>query len=427
MSRRAVVIGAGVVGLATAWHLAERGLRVRVIDAAPYPGDGCSWGNAGMVVPSHIVPLAAPGALGLARRWLRNPESPLGVDLWPSLELLTWGFRFWRAATAERVDRAAPVLGALLSAGSRIYSEWAERWSDDFGLTRRGLLMLCEGSHALREEAGVVPLARQLGILAEVLTATDVERFEPSFYAHLAGGVYFPGDAHLDPARLMGALRGELEHAGVTFHDATAATGFRLDGRRLEAVVTSRGELEADEVVLAAGCASTEIARRLNLSLPLAAGRGYSLSLPAPRQMPTYPAILSEARVAITPFAASLRFGGAMALSTPRRAERAPFDHRRVAGLVKSIERVLPGFHSADFEGLEPWSGLRPCTPDGLPYLGRAQRYDNLTIATGHAMMGVSLAGISGRLIAELISGQPPSIDLELLRPDRYDRRTTPE
>jgi D-amino-acid dehydrogenase len=180
------------------------------------------------------------------------------------------------------------------------------------------------------------------------------------------------------------------------------------------------GEIEADEFVLCAGVWSEPLARELGLSLPLMAGKGYSLTLPRPPRRPHLPAILTEARVAVTPMGESLRVGGTMELTSRDQAGRiAP---ARVQGIVSSVARYYPELTPDDFRGVPAWSGLRPCSPDGLPYLGRFARFDNLSAATGHSMMGMSLGPVSGKLMAEILCGEPPSLDVSALSPDRYSR-----
>jgi D-amino-acid dehydrogenase len=193
-------------------------------------------------------------------------------------------------------------------------------------------------------------------------------------------------------------------------------TGWRTGSGRISAVTTSRGEFTADEFVLCGGAWSETVARDLRLSLPMQAGKGYSVTLAQPRQCPGICSIFTEARVAVTPMSGALRFGGTMEISGLNES----IDPRRVRGIIRAVPKYYPDFSTADFEGIRPWSGLRPCSPDGLPYIGRTRAYGNLSIATGHAMMGVSLGPITGRLIANMLSGDAPGEDLALVDPDRY-------
>jgi D-amino-acid dehydrogenase len=415
VAQRVLIVGGGVIGLSTAYWAARKGLDVTVVDGSATEGDACSFGNAGMVVPSHVVPLAAPGMVALGLRYMWNPESPFYVRPRLSGDLLDWAWRFWRSSTEEHVTRAAPLLRDLSLASRAIFEEWSEAWADDFGLTRRGLLMLCRTPHGLDEEAQLARRATALGVPAQVLSAAEAAAMEPAMRLDVLGGVYFPLDCHLSPDRFMAALRREAERAGVTF-SRTEVTGWRVTRGRIEAVRTTGGEQTADQYVLSAGMWSTALARELGLRLPMQAGKGLSLTLPEPRQLPVHCAILSEGRVAVTPMGRSLRFAGTMELAGIDRTVHPA----RVRGIIRSVSEYLPDFSDEDFAGIPAWSGLRPCSPDGLPYVGRVARCSNLLVGTGHAMVGVSLGPITGRLLAEMLSGEPPSIDVRALSPDRH-------
>ena len=416
MARSVVIIGGGVIGLCTAYYAALRGHRVTVLERNPERRDGCSFGNAGMVVPSHFVPLAAPGMVSLAFKWMWNAQSPFYVKPRLDPDLLSWGFKFWRAANANHVRRSAPLLRDLNFASRACFEEFADSTNNEFGLVRKGLLMLCRTEHTLHEEARFAEQARNLGVPAEVLGAKDTAALDPNVRMTIAGSIYFPKDCHLSPNSFMNCLQRRVAELGVNFSWQTEVNGFARESSLINAVKTSRGDFVADEYVLCGGSWSPTIASDLDLKLPMQAGKGYSLTLPKPRQLPEICAILTEARVAVTPMGTSLRFGGTMEIA----GLNEDVNPARVEGIIKSVARYYPDFTAGDFKGIQPWRGLRPCSPDGLPYIGRTSRYSNLSIATGHAMMGLSLGPITGKLIAEILSGEKPSIDIALLNPDRY-------
>ena len=286
----------------------------------------------------------------------------------------------------------------------------------DLGLVTRGLLMLCKESHTLDEEAQTATQALALGIPAEVLDARSVAALDPGVTMDVAGGVLFPRDCHLSPEKLMQGLKERCKGLGVRFLWNTEVHGWHKESGAVRAVTTSAGDLEGDEFVLAAGSWSPRASAGLGLRLPMQAGKGYSLTLPAPRQLPTLCSIFTEARVAVTPMGGSLRFGGTMEIAGLN--ER--INNRRVKGIIKAVPRYFPAFTPDDFAEVTPWSGLRPCSPDGMPYLGRTGAAKNLVVATGHAMMGISLGPVSGQIVADLITGESPAFDLTLLSPDRY-------
>ena len=420
MSKSVLVVGGGVIGLCTALYAARRGMAVTVVDRGPGTGrDGCSFGNAGMIVPSHFVPLAAPGMVRLGLRMMWNPRSPFYVKPRLNRDLIGWGLKFNRASTHGRVAAAAPVLRDLNLASRACYEQLADELGDDFFLAKRGLLMLCKTAAALDEEAHLAGRANALGVPAEVVDAAGAARIDPGVTMDVAGGVYFPKDCHLSPDRFMASVLRALERLGVAFHWNTELTRWRHRGDRVLSAVTTAGELRADEFVLAGGSWSPLTLRALRVEMPMQAGKGYSLTLPRPRQLPQVCSILAEARVAVTPMGDTLRFGGSMEIA----GLNAAVNPQRVRGMVDSIPAYYPEFEQADFADVKPWAGLRPCSPDGLPYIGRFQRYANLSAATGHSMMGLSLGPITGKVMAEVLDGERPSVSIDLLRPDRYAGR----
>lgn len=415
MSKHVTILGAGVIGLSTALCCARRGMQVTIIERNGVQRSGCSFGNAGMIVPSHFVPLAAPGMVALGLKWMWNPESPFYIQPRLSWDLLAWAAKFWRAATAQRVAAAAPLLRDLSLLSRACFVEQAESGLD-FGLVQNGLLMLCKTAHALEEEAHSAARANELGVPAQVLDARATAALDPALTMDVAGSIYFPKDCHLPPERYLAVLHRELTRLGVDFRWNIEVTGWRTTRDRVSAVETSQGEIAGDEFVISGGVWSAGLARKLGLHLPMQAGKGYSLTLKEPRQLPSICAIFTEARVAVTPMDGMLRVGGTMELAGLDET----INLRRVRGIIRSVPRYYPEFNEEDFAGIEPWHGLRPCSPDGLPYLGRTAHWRNVICATGHAMMGLSLAPATGKLVEELVSGNEPSVPLTLLSPDRY-------
>lgn len=419
MNKHVLIVGGGIVGLSVAYYCSRKGHRVTLIERGGQNRNGCSFVNAGMLVPSHIVPLASPGMVRLGLQWMWNPESPFYVKPRLSSDLLSWAWKFHQASTQARVDRAAPVLRDLHLASRDCYREWASLWSNEFDLVERGMLMLCNTEHGLEEETKAAEYARRLGIPAKVLTPTATAELEPSLRMAIAGSVYFPEDCHLTPGRLMAALAREVEQAGVEVSYDTAVKGWRSKGGRIEAVRTSGPvdtEIRADEYVVCSGIWSQEIARELGVRIPMQAGKGYSLTLERPASLPRVCAILSEARVAVTPMGDSLRFAGTMELCGIDEGT----NPARVRGIVKSVAAYYPDVTPTQLGQATVRTGLRPCSPDGLPYVGRVARFSNLSVATGHAMMGISLGPITGKLMAEILSDEPLSCSMEGLSPDRY-------
>lgn len=422
--RSVVIVGGGIVGLASALYAQRAGHRITVIERGARDHDGCSLGNAGMIVPSHFQPLAAPGMAWVGLRSMFTPRAPIHVRPRLNARLLRWGWHFLRSATPDRVTAAGPVLRDLALLSRRCYADLAAQGRVPFKFATHGLYVLCKTQHGLDEEAHVAALARELGLQADVLDAAQLNAREPGFTMDVAGGVYHAMDAHLTPQAFVAGVRAELEANGAQFLWSTEATAWRTDGARVTGL-QCRGpdgvvEVGGEDYVLTAGAWTPATTAGLGLKLPIEAGKGYSLTLPSPPALPQACAILTEARIAITPMQGpagpTLRFGGTMEFAGLNES----IDPRRVEAMVASIPAYLPQFAPRHFAGIAPWRGLRPITPDGLPYIGRTQRWRNLVVASGHAMMGVSLAPATGQLVSEILDGRAPSLPLAPFAPERF-------
>jgi D-amino-acid dehydrogenase len=411
-----LVCGAGVIGLACAYYLRQRGHEVTVVERQTRERDACSFGNMGMIVPSHFMPLAAPGVVRQAIRWMFDSASPFYVRPRLDPEFILWSYRFVRAANEKRAIRAAPLLRDLHLASRRLYEQLAGETHDAFDLVKRGLLVLCRTARGLDEEARAARLAQAMGLAAEVVTPARAAELDPGVRMDIVGAVYHPLDAHLTPSKLMATLLRLTEQSGVNLLWSTEVTGWRASKSRIDAVRTRNGELTADAFVLAGGSWSPGMVRELGIRLCLQPGKGYSITLARPPRVPRLPSILFEANAAVTPMGTTLRIGGTMELSGINLSVRP----ERVQRLIGAARSYFPELRAEDFQEAPAWIGLRPCSPDGLPYVGRFARYPNLCAATGHAMMGVGLAPITGLLVAEILSGDEPSLPIETLTPDRY-------
>ena len=411
-----LIIGGGVIGLCVAYFCMKRGNQVTILERGGAVHDACSLGNAGMIVPSHFTPLAAPGMIAYGLKQMLNPESPFFVRPRLDLSLIDWGLKFWQASTPEHVKRSSTLLRDM-SLGSRsLYEDFAELWDNDFGLVKKGLLMLCKSEESLHEESEIVEKATRLGLVAEVLDAKRTAEYDPDVTMDVAGSVYFQQDCHLSPQKFMARLTEALLESGAKICWNTEVTGWRFQGSRVDAVLTSQGDFSADEIVLSGGSWSPSVVKDLGLRLPMQAGKGYSMTLEKPRQLPRLCSIFTEARVAVTPMGETLRFGGTMEITGLDES----VSQNRVNGIIKSIPRYFPEFSPDDFKELPVWVGLRPCSPDGLPYVGRFSKYANLSAATGHSMMGLSLGPITGKLMCEILMNEKPQIETQALSPNRY-------
>ena len=409
-------MGGGVIGLCCGWYLSKAGCRVTIIDRDPSRKSACSDENAGMIVPSHFIPLAAPGVISQGLKWMLNSKSPFYMR--PRLDpaLWSWCWKFFRHANARHVENSKPLLSTLSLESRRLFLGLADEL--DFDLATRGLMMLCQTEAGLEEEAKVAAMAKEVGVDAEVCDAARVRELDPDVQMKVAGGVWFEQDCHLDPLEFMEELRRGIRERGGTFLDDEAKHYVRNSDQVIH-VKTAKGErLKADQFVLAGGAWTPEMTRQLGLRLPMQGGKGYSLTLKKPAELPRLCSLLKEARVAVTPMGGKLRVGGTMEIcGTDLSVSR-----KRVQGIIESFCKFFPAFKESDFKGIKPWSGLRPCTPDGLPCIGPVPDLQNVTVATGHAMLGLSLGPVTGKLVTDLITQSKMDLDIDLgrLLPDRF-------
>ncbi len=421
MSRKpesVVVVGGGVVGLSCAYFLARRGVKVTVLERRRAEAPNCSTGNAGLVVPSHIIPLASPGVIGQGLRWMLDPGSPFSVRMRPSWGLWQWAWRFHRSCSRENVERAKPVLRDLSLESRRLYRELANEEGWSFGLEERGLLNVWHDEETGRHELALARQAEEMGLDVEVLDSSQVASLEPHIQFDVAGGVYFPQDCHLVPAVFRKELIAAVTALGGDVVWECEATSFIRRGRQVERVVTSQGDFRADEVLLAGGTWTSGLARQLGRFLPMQPGKGCSMTLEKPPAKPHLSVLLVDARIAVTPMGEALRFGGTMEIG----GAEGVVNRRKVAGMAKAIPTYFPEFAGYDFMEEPVWTGLRPCSPDGLPYLGRLRGYENLSVATGHAMLGLSLGPVSGLLLSQVLMDEEPCVAMKHLAPDRFER-----
>ena len=413
--KKVVIIGAGIVGLSTAYFLHKKGIEVTVIDNTDGT-DNCSFGNAGYVSPSHLMPLASPGIISQGLRWMLNSESPFYIKPRLDRDLIRWGLLFKRASTESRANAGAEVLCDLAVQSQELYEQILADENIEAGYNKPGLLMICKTKEELQHEVAVVNKAKTFGLEAEELSQQELSKLEPDVEYDMAGAVYFGCDAWMTPHVFMKAFKERLVAAGIDIRFNTELKQIVKDGAKIDRIITSKGEMEADEFILTAGAWTPLLMKQLKVDLPLQAGKGYSIVLPNPPVMPKLPSILSEGKVATTPMLHGLRFAGTMELA----GTQLNINPKRVNGIVNCVKEFMPQFRDVDFSNLEPWAGLRPCTPDGLPYIGRTKRYDNLLVGTGHAMLGWTLGPITGQLLAQEVTGDDLAVSSPLLEVERY-------
>lgn len=411
--RDVLVIGGGVVGLCCAWALQARGYAVTVVDRGDFT-EGCSYANAGMLTPSHFVPLASPGIVAKGLAWMLNAKSPFYIRPRLDTALIRWLWLFFRSARVRHVEAAAPLLRDMCVDSRDWYARLQETERVDLGYIRKGIVMLYRTAGAARGELETAEIAHRLGMVADPLTPDQLRALDPGCSFDVLGGVHYPGDAHLEPARLMAQLKANLTKKGVEFLAGHPVIQTRDKGAAGAEVVFSDGErISARHVVVAAGVWSPKLTATVR-KFPMQDGKGYSVTIPAPASGPTIPVILHEARVAITPMGNRLRIGGTLEISGLDDKVRSA----KVRGILEAVPGYFPELRIPDPGPV--WFGYRPCTPDGLPYIGRSHPTSSVILATGHAMMGTSLAPATGQLVTDIIEGKTPTYPLDMLRPERF-------
>ena len=384
-----LIIGGGVIGLCVAYYSLLAGKKVILVEKGPKDGDNCSAENAGMVVPSHFVPLAAPGMISLGLRWMLNPESPFSIRLRPDASMLRWLYLFWKSANKKHVIKNRELIRDLNLRSRELFVDLASDGS--YEITKKGLLMLCKTSKAFDEESELAAEAKELGLDVEISDPSRLAEIDPTIEMDVKGGVWFKQDCHMNPGAFLSQLKDKILNMGAEVVYNAVGQKIIFDSRRpkaLECVYLDKDNnnqkietIAADQFVICGGAWSSSLADSLGIRLPLVSGKGYSMTLNEPVQLPSICSILNEARVAVTPFNGSLRFAGTMELGD----NDLSVNSRRINGILKSIPNGMfdllisnPPYISKkeipelmkDVIGFEPESALTDYS-DGLTFYKR--------------------------------------------------------
>ncbi|MGZ8549234.1 MAG: NAD(P)/FAD-dependent oxidoreductase [Chitinophagaceae bacterium] len=416
--KNVVVIGGGIMGLSSAYYLNRSGHKVTVIDKDDF-SDNCSYGNAGYVCPSHFIPLATPGIVWKGLKWMLNSRSPFYVQPSFNSSLVDWGFKFVKSANQKNVAASAVPLRDIAILSQQEYKLWTTLPGFDFAYEHKGLLEVFQTQAMAEHAQHNVEKAKALGLDAELLSYEALQKLEPQTKINGLGAIFFKCDAHLYPDKLMKSLLGYLQQQGVQLIANEEVTGFEKEKKRIKKVITTKQAVEADEIVIATGAWSREIAAMLDTKIPMMPGRGYSLTLENSKYHLNYPAVLMEGRVAITPMDGNkIRFGGTMEVVSTKTPPR----YERVEGILNAVKRFLPEFDIPMPAKDKLWYGYRPCSADGLPYIGRISKFEDVVVATGHAMLGLSLGAGTGKLVSEIVDEKKSSIDIGAFEVERFGR-----
>lgn len=412
--KKIIIIGGGISGLCSAYYLVKEGYQVSVIDEGDI-STGASFINAGYLTPSHFIPLAEPGMISKGLKWMLKSSSPFYVKPRFDMDFFRWAWYFKKAATAENVEKAIPVLKEINLRSRDLFDEMLESLDFEFHYERKGLLMVYKKPEYEAHEIKLAERAAIEGLEVKTLSKQELKAIQPGFANDVIGAVHYECDAHTTPSYFMKNLKTWLRDKGVDFILNQKVTKLGVDKNRITFVQTSEDTFEADEFVLAAGCWTSSLAKSLNLNIPIEGGKGYSINVSRPTGV-SMPAILVEAKVAVTPMKDFTRFAGTMEFSGNNAIVRKP----RVEAIANSVKNYYTNVEITDQEKAAAVSGLRPVSPDGLPFIGKSGVYKNLTVAAGHSMMGWSLGPITGKLVTQLISHQVPAVHLDPFKVERF-------
>ena len=414
MSKNIIIAGGGIIGLCSAYYLHKEGYRVTVIDKSDMT-KGTSYVNAGYITPSHIITLASPGSVKKGMKWMFKPASPFYVKPRFDADFFRWAWYFKKSATKAKVQKAVPLIKELNLLSRTLYKEIYD--SGDLGafhLEHKGVLVVYKTDKNREEELGIAALAEKEGLDLHILSRDALKKIEPAIHPDVIGAINYTCDAHTSPNQIMEKLKNYLANSGVIFKRNEKVLQFKKSGDSIARVITDKEEYSPDEVVIAAGSWTPELTRIIGLKLPLQAGKGYRINVERPLKI-NMPAILSEPKVAVTPMQGFTRFAGTMEFSGLNHTIR----KERVLAIAKAVSGYYENMSFEQEETDNAQCGLRPVSPDGLPYIGRTSKARNLIIATGHAMMGWSLGPVTGKLVSEIVSGKTLSLDIKACHPER--------
>ncbi|MEH6511728.1 MAG: FAD-dependent oxidoreductase [Maribacter arcticus] len=414
MAKNIVIIGGGIVGLCSAYYLSKEGHQITVIDKGDITS-GASFVNAGYITPSHIIPLASPGMIAKGIKMMFNSASPFYMKPRLDAEFLKWSWYFHKSSTKAKVEKAIPVIKEINLISRELFTDI--RNSGDLGefqLERKGLLMLYKTQASYLHEKEVADRASYLGLEVSDLNKSELKKIEPNVNIEAEGAIHYECDGHTTPTEIMPKMLNYLKSVGVNICINEEVIDIKTSNGVIKEVITDKNNYHPDEVILAAGSWSGELSKKLNLKLSLQGGKGYRINV-ARNTGISMPAILMEAKMAVTPMNGFTRFAGTMEFSGNNNIVR----KERVLAIANGAHSFYPDLkiNSAEIESAK--TGLRPVSPDGLPYIGKSASIKNLTIATGHAMMGWSLGPATGKLVSELINDKKTSMNLAAFSPER--------
>ena len=413
MKKKVVIVGGGIIGFSCAYYLIEEGHEVILVDKNSFDS-GASIVNAGYIIPSHIIPLASPEVLRKGIKWMLNSNSPFYIKPRFNKDLINWGINFIKSSNFRHVNRSISIIKKINEFSKELYLELRDSKKIDFKIYEKGLLMAFKTSKAEKEEFKTAKIARELEMNVQELSQKEVNSMQPKIKMNIKGAFWYKSDAHLTPETFMNNLKSYLLKKGLKVYKENLVESFNYNSGIINSIRTKKNEIFGDEFVIAAGAWSENLLKKLRIKLLIQAGKGYRINLLKNTGI-SYPAILLEDKVAVTPMDGFTRFGGTMEIS----GLNTKINFKRVNAIAKSSEEYYEGLKISSQNINDAQCGLRPLSPDGLPFIGRHSSYNNLVLATGHSMMGWSLGPVTGKLVSEIISGKKESISIDPFNPER--------
>lgn len=412
MARNVTVVGAGIVGLCCAAYLQRDGHQVTVVDRGP-PGEGTSFGNAGILSPSSCVPMAMPGVLRKLPGWLADPLGPVALRLGHLPSMLPWFMHFLKSSRPANVHATADALSRLLSMTFDAYAPLLKSAGIENIVHRAGYLAVYESEAGYESDALAWKLRRDRGVELDVLDGPALRKLEPALAPIYVRGVYVLGQGHvLNPLRLAQSIAAQFQRDGGRIEQREVRS-LEMGSNGPGALLTDGGRMPVETLVIAAGVHSPRFARELGERVLLEAERGYHVQFASPGVEISRPIMSAAGKFFATPMEMGLRVAGTTEFAGLDR----PANMSRANVLVKHAERMFPGI---DTRAASEWMGQRPSTPDYKPVISASKRFPNVFYAFGHGHLGVVGAAPTGRLIADLIAQRSPSIDVAPYRIGRF-------
>ncbi|MDC6351921.1 FAD-dependent oxidoreductase [Zeaxanthinibacter sp. PT1] len=414
MSKHVLIIGGGIVGLSCAYYALKDGHKVTILDRSDM-SSGASYVNAGYLTPSHIIPLSSPGMMAKGLKYMLNGSSPFYMKPRWDMDFFRWIWQFNKSATQNHVEKAIPLIRDINLLSKDLFTDLHHSGDlGDFQLEKKGLLMLYKTRKEELREKEVAKRAGEEGLEKAELNREQLLQLQPNANKDVLGAVHYLCDGHTTPNEFMKKMKAYLREKGVQIKTLEEVQNFKIRKDKVVAVETDIDTYPADEFVIASGAWSEGLFKKLGLSMHMQAGKGYRINVQRDTGI-LLPAVLMEAKVAVTPMRGFTRFAGTMEFSGLNHVLR----KKRIQAIARAGESYYDGLKITDEELSEAQCGLRPVTPDGLPYIGRTSKYQNITIATGHAMMGWSLGPATGLLVSEIIGQKKPSMNMDGFMPER--------